>query len=103
MSMGGVNAVMSTYFELETALIRRAMGAGVAEADARLYVTSLLSMLAGTARATRPERFGELVAEHQTKGGLNERVRANLLAAGWFDMPAKAFDEIVGLSWKKLG
>jgi pyrroline-5-carboxylate reductase len=103
MSMGGINAFMSTYFELQGVLIARAMSAGVTEADARLYVTSLLSMLAGTARSTPPDRFGDLVIEHQTKGGLNERVRANLLATGWFDAPAKAFDEIVGLSWKKLG
>jgi len=103
LNMGGISAFMSSYFELQAALIRTAEAAGVPEPEARTYVTSLLSMLATTARRTPPEEFGKLVIEHQTKGGLNERVRDTLLAAGWFVAPAKAFDEINRLGWKKLG
>ena len=44
-----------------------------------------------------------LVEEHQTKGGLNERVRATLLAKGWFDVPAAVLKETTTLSYKKLG
>lgn len=103
LNMGGISAFMSSYFELQASLVRTAQAAGVPEPEARTYVTSLLAMLAGTARRTPPEHFAGLVTEHQTKGGLNERVRASLLAAGWFDAPARAFDAINRLGWKKLG
>jgi len=103
LNMGGISAFMSSYFELQAALIRTAEAAGVSEPEACTYVTSLLSMLATTARHTAPEHFAGLVVEHQTKGGLNERVRATLLAAGWFAAPAATFDEINRLGWKKLG
>ena len=60
-------------------------------------------MLADTAQRTPDASFGRLVEEHQTKGGLNERVRAALLAKGWFDMPAEALRETTSLGYKKLG
>lgn len=103
LDMGGLSAFMSSYFELQAALVARAVATGVPAAEARTYVTSLLSMLAGTARRTPPDRFAALVGEHQTKGGLNERVRDELLAAGWFDRPAAAFAAIARLGWRKLG
>ena len=53
--------------------------------------------------ARRPRPSAHLVEEHQTKGGLNERVRAHLLASGWFDVPASALDETTRLNYKKLG
>ena len=102
LNMGGVTGFMSSYFELQHTLIKRAAAAGISNEDARRYVVSLLSMLATTARDTSAEHFDELVTEHQTKGGLNERVRANLLAAGWFDAPGAAFTAIAKLSRKNL-
>jgi pyrroline-5-carboxylate reductase len=100
---GGLNAFMSSYFELENALIAVGTGASIPEADARRYVVSLLAMLADTATRTSPEAFGRLVEEHQTKGGLNERVRAALLAAGWFDMPRAALNGTTTLGHGSLG
>jgi len=100
---GGLNSFMSTYYELQRALIAAGTGAGLSESDARGYVVSMLSMLADTARRTPDALFGNLVDEHQTKGGLNERVRATLLAKGWFDVPAEALRETTSLSYKKLG
>jgi pyrroline-5-carboxylate reductase len=100
---GGLNAFMSSYFELQRALIDAGVSAGLAEADVRGYVVSLLGMLADTAQRTPPEEFGALVEEHQTKGGLNERVRARLLADGWFDAPAAVLRETTTLGYKKLG
>ena len=64
---------------------------------------SLLGMMADTSRHTHPANFGALVAEHQTKGGLNERVRQTLLDAGWFDAPGTALSATTSLSYKKLG
>lgn len=102
LTMGGLTGFMSSYFELQQTLVERAVSAGIGRNDARKYVVSLLSMLSGTANLTPPEHFDELVAEHQTKGGLNERVRRYLLDAGWFDVPAKAFDEIARLRRENL-
>ncbi|MEO8758978.1 MAG: NAD(P)-binding domain-containing protein [Devosia sp.] len=103
LSFGGVNAFMSSYYQLQRALIDAGTAAGLSESEARGYVVSLLGMLADTAQHTPPQSFGALVDEHQTKGGLNEHVRANLLAKGWFDMPAIAMRETTTLNYKKLG
>jgi pyrroline-5-carboxylate reductase len=103
LNMGGVTGFMSSYFELQDGLIKRAKAAGNSDEDARRYVVSLLSMLATTARTTPANLFDELVTEHQTKGGLNERVRAHLLEVGWFDAPGEAFAAIAKLSRKNLG
>jgi pyrroline-5-carboxylate reductase len=100
---GGLNSFMSTYYELQRALIDAGTAAGLSESDVRGYVVSLLGMLADTAKRTPDAEFGRLVEEHQTKGGLNERVRATLLAKGWFDVPAAALKETTSLSYKKLG
>jgi len=102
LNMGGVTGFMSSYFELQRTLIERATAAGIPKDDARRYVVSLLSMLAATARDSPDELFDDLVTEHQTKGGLNERVRAHLLAEGWFDAPGEAFAAIAKLSRKNL-
>lgn len=103
LGFGGLNAFMSSYFELESALIGVATGSGLPAIDARRFVVSLLAMLAETARRTAPEGFDNLVAEHQTKGGLNERVRAALLSDGWFDRPRAALSATTALSYKRLG
>lgn len=100
---GGLNAFMSTYYELQRALIAVGTSAGIAESDARGFVVSLLGMLADTAQQTPDAVFGRLVEEHQTKGGLNERVRATLLEQGWFDMPRAALSATTSLSYRKLG
>ena len=100
---GGLNSFMSSYYELQRALIDVGTGAGLSESDARGFVVSLLGMLADTAQRTPDAAFGRLVEEHQTKGGLNERVRAALLQQGWFDAPRTALNATTRLSYKKLG
>lgn len=100
---GGLNSFMSSYYELQRALIDVGTGAGISQSDARGFVVSLLGMLADTAQHTPDAAFGSLVEEHQTKGGLNERVRATLLEQGWFDAPRTALNATTTLSYKKLG
>lgn len=100
---GGLNSFMSSYYELQRALIEVGTSAGISESDARGFVVSLLGMLADTAQHTPDAAFGSLVEEHQTKGGLNERVRATLLEQGWFDAPRAALHATTTLSYKKLG
>lgn len=100
---GGLNSFMSSYYELQRALIDVGTGAGLSESDARGFVVSLLGMLADTAQHTPDAAFDKLVEEHQTKGGLNERVRATLLEQGWFDVPRAALNATTGLGYKTLG
>jgi hypothetical protein len=94
---------MSSYFELQRALIDVGTSAGLSQTDARGYVVSLLGMLADTASHTPAQSFDALVESHQTKGGLNERVRAELLSKGWFDVPGVAMRATTGLGYKTLG
>jgi pyrroline-5-carboxylate reductase len=103
LNMGGLSAFLSSYFELQGRLITAAVASGAPPEDARRFVVSLLGMLADTARHTPAEGFDRLVEEHQTKGGLNERVRARLLAEGWFDALPEALAAITRLSWRALG
>jgi pyrroline-5-carboxylate reductase len=100
---GGLNSFMSSYFELQRARIEVGTGAGLSESDSRGFVLSMLGMLADTAQRTPPQAFASLVEEHQTKGGLNERVRAGLMEQGWFDAPRAALNATTSLSYKKLG
>ena len=100
---GGLNAFMSSYFELQRALIDTGTAAGLSPGEARGYVVSLLGMLADTARRTPEAQFGALAGAHQTKGGLNERVRARLLDNGWFDVPTAVLGETTSLGYRKLG
>ena len=100
---GGLNSFMSSYYELQRELINSGTTAGLSQSEARGYVVSLLGMLSATAQHTPEAQFGALVDEHQTKGGLNEGVRAKLLEAGWFDVPAVVLKETTLLSYKKLG
>ena len=100
---GGLNSFMSSYFELQRALIDVGTRAGIFEPDARRFVVSMLGMLADTAQRTPANAFDQLVEEHQTRGGLNERVRAALVEQGWFDAPRAALNATTSLSYKKLG
>jgi pyrroline-5-carboxylate reductase len=100
---GGLNSFMSSYFELQKALIGVGTAAGLSESDARGFVVSMLGMLADTAQRTPAQSFDSLVEEHQTKGGLNEHVRAALMEKGWFAAPRAALNATTSLSYKKLG
>ncbi len=103
LDFGGLNAFMSTYFELQHHLIGFATAAGHDEAATRRYVVSLLAMMADTSRRTDAAKFARLVQEHETKGGLNESVRKALLVAGWFDQPQAALGATRTASYKTLG
>ncbi len=98
----GTSAFMSSYFELQQTLVGSLVGNGIPPATASLYVRSLLAGLAGTALLEPLQTQPLLPALHQTKGGLNERVRKHLLAAGWFDEPLRAFAELESLPRKSL-
>ena len=86
------SAFMSTYYEMQNALIAWIVEQGIDEETASRYVRAELDGLAAVGLATRDAERLALPMEHQTKGGLNERVRAELLASGWFGTLIDAID-----------
>lgn len=88
------SAFMSTYYEMQNSLIGWIAEQGVDEGTASRYIRAELDGLAAVGLATPDAERGDLPFEHQTKGGLNERVRAHLIEAGWFDTLVSAIDGV---------
>jgi len=101
-AMGSVSGFMSTYFELQNALIAWLVQSGVPADQASLYVRAILRGLSGTGYRTSDAELPGLPLEHETKGGLNQRVRQGLKDRGWFDQPAECFREILNLNRASL-
>jgi pyrroline-5-carboxylate reductase len=88
------SAVMSTYYEMQNSIIDWAVERGLDRSISALYVRSLLEGLAVAARRADEADLDALPAEHETKGGLNERVRAGLMADDWFERLRRQLDDI---------
>jgi len=88
------SAVMSTYYEMQNSIIDWAVEHGLERSVSALYVRSLLEGLAVAGRHADEADLVALPAEHQTKGGLNERVRAGLMADDWFGQLRRRLDDI---------
>ncbi len=88
------SAFMSTYYELQNTIIGWMSTRGIDEDTAARYILSELEGLAAVGKATPVERLGDLPGEHQTRGGLNERVRRTLGEQGWFGDLASALDDV---------
>lgn len=88
------SAFMSTYYEMQNTVINWAESRGVDRARAAQYVLSELDGLAAVGKQTSLEDLDSLPAEHQTKGGLNERVRAAMLNQGTFQNLRSALDDV---------
>lgn len=93
-TLSSASAVLSTYYEMQNALISWIADHGIDETTASRYVRAELDGLAAVGMVTPDADRAHLPAEHQTKGGLNERVRGALLEAGWFDALVGAIDEV---------
>lgn len=88
------SAFMSTYYEMQNRLIEWIVAQGIDESIASRYVRAELDGLATVGWATPDDELAALPAEHQTRGGLNERVRARLLESGWFDDLVGSIDDV---------
>lgn len=88
------SALMATYFRLVQSTATWMSGQGVAPDQADRYVRQLFWGVAGTAMATPERSLEQLVAEHQTRGGINEQVRTHLEAKGVFTELAVALDAV---------
>lgn len=93
-SLSCASAFMSTYYEMQNALIDWIAAQGIDETTASRYIRAELDGLAAVGWATPDADRAELPLEHQTRGGLNERVRARLLEVGWFDDLVGAIDDV---------
>ena len=88
------SAFMSTYYEMQNALIGWIAEQGIDEETASRYIRAELDGLAAVGWATPDAERADLPLEHQTRGGLNERVRAHLLEIGWFDDLVGTIDDV---------
>jgi pyrroline-5-carboxylate reductase len=88
------SAFMSTYYEMQNSLIDWIAAQGIDESTASRYVRAELDGLAAVGWATPDAERTDLPLEHQTKGGLNERVRSQLLESGWFGQLVSAIDGV---------
>lgn len=87
------SAYMSSYYEVQNTIIAWMVSRGIDRDAASRYLLSELDGLAAVGKATPVDRLGELPGEHQTRGGLNERVHRTLGEQGWFDDLAAALDD----------
>lgn len=87
-------ALMATYFRFLETAAQWLRGRGAAPDQADRYVRQLFWGLAGTALASPQRSLGELAEEHQTRGGLNEQVRAHMESKGMFTELANALDAV---------
>lgn len=81
-ALAAASAIMATHFALAATVASWLGRHGVAEDAARLYVGRILSGLSRTAGSSPDTSFSELVAEHETAGGLNEQVRLHMESGG---------------------
>jgi pyrroline-5-carboxylate reductase len=88
------SAIMSTYYEMQNSVIEWAVERGLDRSTSALYVRSLLEGLAVAGRHADVADLDALPARHQTKGGLNERVRAGLMTDDWFGQLRRRLDDI---------
>ena len=89
-----VSALMAPYFELLESVSSWLRAQGVEAARADTYTGSLFRAIAE--KSTRPsgEGFAELVEEHATLGGINEQLRRELLASGFYGRVQAGLDLI---------
>lgn len=87
------SATMSTFFALQAATIRWLIAHCASTAGAESYVRSMQLALAQTAMP-RHGGLDALVEEHETPGGINERLRLTLDRRGWFDAITVALDGV---------
>jgi pyrroline-5-carboxylate reductase len=88
------SAFMSTYYEMQNTVIDWATSRGVDHSLAARYVLSELDGLAAIGKSTPVADLDQLPVEHQTKGGLNERVRDAMLNHGSFTALRAALDDV---------
>ena len=89
-----VSALMAPYFELLESVSAWVRAQGVDAVDADTYTGALFRGIAEKSTLPKGEGFAELVNEHATRAGINEQMRRELLAAGFYDQVKAGLDLI---------
>ena len=89
-----VSALMAPYFELLQSVSAWLRAQGVEAAQADTYAGSLFRAIAEKSTQPAGEGFAELVAEHATRAGINEQLRRELLATGFYKRVQAGLDLI---------
>lgn len=98
---GAGSATMSTFFAVQAAIIRWLIAHRASAGGAESYVRSMQLALAQTAMKSS-SKMDALITEHETIGGINERVRSTLDHQGWFDAIGLALDGIGAVDGTQL-
>jgi pyrroline-5-carboxylate reductase len=88
-------AEMASYFKLLRTCAAFLEQRGLAQRDAERYVAALFDALGHTAMESVARSLQDLVADHMTKGGLNEQVYAELCQDGVFASHTKSLTNIL--------
>jgi pyrroline-5-carboxylate reductase len=94
MAFGCASSLMSTYFQFQNTIVDWLETRGVDAVSASGYVASMLDALAATGLANQGAARMALPGLHETKGGMNERCRRDLMASGWFSEVTTALDAL---------
>ena len=89
-----VSALMAPYFELLESVSAWLRAQGVDGARADTYTGALFRAIAEKSTEPSGEGFAGLVAEHATRAGINEQLRRELLAVGFYDRVQAGLDLI---------
>jgi pyrroline-5-carboxylate reductase len=87
-------SIMSSYFRFAETVVEWMQDESVAAPKAHAFIAQMLRGLCGASAASPQSSFAELVADHQTPGGLNEQVLRSLTEAGVFKELDRALDSI---------
>ena len=93
-SISTVSGTMSTFFELQRTMAQWMADNNVPMSRASLYTRSLFESLSFVARTVESDESLVDPADHETRGGLNERTRARLAEAGWFRRMKEELDHL---------
>ena len=89
-----VSALMAPYFELLESVSSWLRARGVDAEDADRYTGSLFRGIAEKSTQPKGEGFADLVDEHATRAGINQQLRRELLASGFYDRIRAGLDLI---------
>lgn len=89
-----VSALMAPYFELLESVSSWLRTRGVDPVDADRYTGSLFRGIAEISTQPKGEGFADLVQEHATRAGINEQLRRELIATGFYDRIRAGLDLI---------
>lgn len=87
-------ATMSSFIEPQLTIIEWLVGRGLSPSTAKAYIDSFLQGLAVEFAAEPVAELQHLTRQHETPGGLNERVRQMFLSRGLFRDLRNELDEI---------